>query len=163
MIAILDTPCGRLWIRGDFLYVREISWNPVEGETHTAELDWIVSDLSSYFSNRKRSFGGSLAFHGQTPVWSRQEQPFKPETFYQKVLSAMVDIPYGEVRAYSEIARVTGNPDAARAVGNACGKNPLPVIVPCHRVVGKHSIGGFSSGVHRKEILLNLEKIAEQR
>lgn len=66
-------------------------------------------------------------------------------------------IPYGRTAAYSDLALALGNRNLARAVGQACKRNPLPIIVPCHRVVGKHSLGGFSSGIHRKKFLLRLE------
>lgn len=77
---------------------------------------------------------------------------------FHKVLYALTHIPYGKVASYGGIAQSIGNPHAARAVGNVCKRNPLPVIIPCHRVVAKNGIGGYSSGIHRKEILLNLEK-----
>jgi AraC family transcriptional regulator of adaptative response/methylated-DNA-[protein]-cysteine methyltransferase len=79
--------------------------------------------------------------------------------FQARVLAELQRIPYGETRSYADIARAIGNPKAARAVGNACNKNPVPVIVPCHRVV--HSDGritGYAYGVERKRYLLDLEE-----
>jgi methylated-DNA-[protein]-cysteine S-methyltransferase len=67
----------------------------------------------------------------------------------------MYDIPYGETRSYGEIAENIGS--AAVAVGQACGKNPIPLIIPCHRVVGKNSIGGYAYGEEVKQKLLELE------
>ena len=78
-----------------------------------------------------------------------------PESFTGEVMSEMVKIPYGETRTYGEIAEALES--AAVAVGQACGRNPVPIIVPCHRVVGKDSLGGYSRGLDLKRNLLELE------
>lgn len=77
--------------------------------------------------------------------------------FQKAVWREMMKIPYGETRSYQNIARAIGKPKAARAVGTACGKNAWPIIVPCHRVVAKNGLGGFSLGLYIKEYLLSLE------
>lgn len=78
--------------------------------------------------------------------------------FQQRVWRALLGIPAGETRSYGEIARAIGNPKAVRAVGGACGANPVPVLVPCHRVLAaNHKIGGFSSGLDWKRRLLARE------
>ncbi|MFA6074920.1 MAG: methylated-DNA--[protein]-cysteine S-methyltransferase [Negativicutes bacterium] len=78
--------------------------------------------------------------------------------FTRRVLESVAAIPYGMVKTYSMIAREIGNPRAARAVGNSIGSNLVPVVIPCHRVVrADGAIGGFTSGVHWKKRLLNLE------
>lgn len=77
--------------------------------------------------------------------------------FQKAVWREMMKIPYGETRSYQDIARAIGKPKAVRAVGTACGKNAWPIIVPCHRVVAKNGLGGFSLGVDVKEYLLSLE------
>jgi methylated-DNA-[protein]-cysteine S-methyltransferase len=78
--------------------------------------------------------------------------------FEQAVWKALAAIPYGEMRTYGQIAADVGEPDAARAVGTACNRNPLPIVVPCHRVVGADGkLVGFGGGVWRKKILLELE------
>lgn len=87
--------------------------------------------------------------------------PIKAEgtEFQSKVWKALRDIPFGETRSYKDIAIEIGNPKAYRAVGNANGKNPLLIIVPCHRVIGTGGdMGGFSYGVQLKRTLLELEK-----
>ena len=79
--------------------------------------------------------------------------------FQKKVWQALCDIPYGALRSYGEIAKAIGNPKASRAVGGANGKNPIPLIIPCHRVVGSDgSLTGFSSGIAIKEKLIQLEE-----
>jgi O-6-methylguanine DNA methyltransferase len=81
--------------------------------------------------------------------------------FQQKVWRALCSIPFGETRSYGEIARLIGHPKAARAVGQACGQNPVAIIVPCHRVVGQHGgLGGYSGGIEVKQALLALEERA---
>jgi len=78
--------------------------------------------------------------------------------FQQEVWRALLEIPAGETRSYGEIAARVGEPGAARAVGAACGANPIPVLVPCHRVLAAHKkLGGFSSGLKWKRLLLERE------
>jgi len=80
--------------------------------------------------------------------------------FQQKVFQALMDIPSGEVRSYKEIAEAIGHPKAYRAVGHACHINPLPIIIPCHRVVGSSHLGGYAYGLEFKQRLLHHEKKA---
>jgi methylated-DNA-[protein]-cysteine S-methyltransferase len=82
----------------------------------------------------------------------------KGTPFQQKVWRALLEIPAGETRSYGEIAAAVGEPGAARAVGAACGANPIPVLVPCHRVLAAHKkLGGFSAGLKWKRLLLARE------
>ena len=79
--------------------------------------------------------------------------------FQAKVWTAIKAIPYGQTKSYSELAEEIGMPTAYRAVANACGANPVPIIIPCHRVVGKNgNLGGYGPGVDKKKFLLDLEK-----
>ena len=78
--------------------------------------------------------------------------------FQHNVWQQLLEIPLGQTRAYGELAKRLGKPGASRAVGSACGANPIPVIVPCHRVLAAHGrIGGFSGGPGWKQRLLNIE------
>ncbi len=91
---------------------------------------------------------------------SRVPELVLPEgtAFQQQVWRAIAAIPRGETRTYAELASAVGRPRAYRAVANACGRNPLPLFIPCHRVVGSGgNLGGFSSGVAWKRLLLGLE------
>lgn len=100
-------------------------------------LDW-------YFKGKKVSFDLDIDLEGTE--------------FEMKVWRALSRIPYGETRSYGDVAAEIGVKGGARAAGGACGKNPLPIIVPCHRVVGARGLGGYSAGgVGTKEILLRLE------
>ncbi len=78
--------------------------------------------------------------------------------FQKRVWKELIKIPRGKTITYFELARRIGSPRACRAVGNACGKNPLPVAIPCHRVVAANGLGGFTGGLKKKIRLLKLEK-----
>lgn len=78
--------------------------------------------------------------------------------FQKRVWKAIQKIPYGKTLTYKELAKKVGSPNAYRAVGSACGKNPLPIIIPCHRVVASNGIGGFTGGLKLKKKLLKLEQ-----
>ncbi len=84
--------------------------------------------------------------------------------FQQRVWKALREIPVGETRSYSQIAKKVGSPGAVRAVGTACGKNPVAVVVPCHRVVrGDGELGGYRWGLERKKVLLERERKGKKR
>ncbi|MBY6195697.1 methylated-DNA--[protein]-cysteine S-methyltransferase [Vibrio hangzhouensis] len=100
--------------------------------------------LAAYFAGKSRSFDLPLAAQGTA--------------FQKQVWKALCEIPYGEVISYQELADRIGNPKAVRAVGAANGKNPISVVVPCHRVIGKSGkLTGYAGGVERKRQLLKLE------
>jgi methylated-DNA-[protein]-cysteine S-methyltransferase len=104
-----------------------------------------ISQLGEYFDGRRTSFDLPLLMHGTA--------------FERSVWSALREIPYGETTSYGEIARRLGQPSAARAVGLANGRNPISVIVPCHRVIGADgSLTGYGGGLERKRALLELEQ-----
>ena len=104
-----------------------------------------VNQLKAYFKGTLRDFSLPLDLQG-TP-------------FQLKVWEALQKIPYGQTISYSELARRIGKPKAVRAVGGANGKNPIPLVVPCHRVIGSDgSLTGYGSGIHIKSMLLELEK-----
>ena len=108
-------------------------------------LDEAVRWLDSYFAGREPGF---------TPLL----RPYKPSPFRQKVWEALREIPYGETRTYGEIAEKIGCRQSAQAVGNAVGHNPISLIIPCHRVLGKDgSLTGYAGGLERKAWLLRLE------
>ena len=152
--AYLETPIGILLIAGDDAVVERISFTS-RGKAAKPEPGWqesqrgavaeAIRQLREYFAGKRTRFDLPLAPKGtefQRAVW-RQLQ----------------EIPYGETISYGELARRVGNPKASRAVGAANGANPLPIVIPCHRVIaGDGSIGGFGGGLPIKEILLALEQ-----
>ncbi|MFC4033725.1 methylated-DNA--[protein]-cysteine S-methyltransferase [Streptomyces polygonati] len=109
----------------------------------------VSEQLAAYFAGDRTTFDLRLTFAG-TP-------------FQQRVWSALSDIPYGETVSYGELAQILGQPGASRAVGLANGKNPISIIVPCHRVIGANgSLTGYGGGLHRKEWLLGFERGSTQ-
>ncbi|NMA46136.1 MAG: methylated-DNA--[protein]-cysteine S-methyltransferase [Lentisphaerae bacterium] len=108
------------------------------------------TELHEYFAGKRRLFTLPLAPAG-TP-------------FQQAVWTAMRAIPYGETRSYGRLATVLGKPGATRAVGQACNRNPIAIIIPCHRVVAAHGApGGFRAGLAIKQQLLDLEAANSNR
>ncbi len=110
-----------------------------------------TTSMKRYFQGEKIEFRVEIDFMGATD-------------FQLRVWQAAMKIPWGETRSYGWVAAQAGNPGASRATGNALGRNPVPIVVPCHRVIaGDGSIGGFSSGLDRKRRLLALESVELSR
>jgi methylated-DNA-[protein]-cysteine S-methyltransferase len=152
----LDTPIGKLLLAGDEQGVHRITFPPKgkPGQAAAPEEGWIesargplkeaVRQLKEYFAGRRTEFDLPLAPEGTG--------------FQKSVWRQLCDIPYGETISYGELARRLGNPKASRAVGAANGSNPLPIVVPCHRVIGANGkMTGFGGGIPVKEALLALE------
>jgi methylated-DNA-[protein]-cysteine S-methyltransferase len=109
----------------------------------------VKQQLDEYFAGKREAFDLKLAPHGTA--------------FQLAVLQALQEIPYGETRSYQYIATRIGKPKSVRAVGAANGRNPLPIIIPCHRVIGSDgSLTGFGGGLPTKRFLLDLEKGAAE-
>jgi methylated-DNA-[protein]-cysteine S-methyltransferase len=154
--AYLDTPIGALLIAGDAAAVQRIAF-PRRGKAVKPEPEWqesargpvgeAVRQLREYFAGSRTGFDLPLAPEGTA--------------FQRAVWRQLQDIPYGETISYGELARRIGNPKASRAVGSANGANPLPIVIPCHRVIaGDGSLGGFGGGLPTKQTLLTLEQRA---
>jgi O-6-methylguanine DNA methyltransferase len=126
-----------------------LSWlskhaGPGEPREEPGAVTAAVSQLREYFAGSRRVFDLPLDVRGTT--------------FQRAVWSQVVRIPYGTTATYGDIAQLVGKPKASRAVGGAVGANPLPIVIPCHRVVGAHgALTGFGSGLDMKEALLRLE------
>ena len=148
----LDTPIGELLLAGDDDALSLVSF-PEGSMRRDPEADWIYNEkpfgparwqLTEYFAGERREFDLPLKLSGTE--------------FQMSVLQALQKIPYGETTSYAEIAERIGRPKAVRAVGAANGRNPIPIIVPCHRVIGSHGeLTGFGGGLDTKEALLRLE------
>ena len=111
-----------------------------------ARLDPLRRELDQYFKGRRQKFDHPID-------WSLSRG------FFRDVLKATARIRYGKVSTYAEVAAKAGNPKAVRATGNGLGSNPIPVVVPCHRVVRTGGgLGGYTGGLERKEFLLDLER-----
>lgn len=148
-----DSPVGRLLLAGSDDCLEVISFPTGRGVRRPQD-GWMED---------KTGFAGTIRqidayFAGELTEFSLPLAPPRDE-FARRMRQAMIDIPYGETATYGEIARAIGEPvSASRAVGAACGENPIPIVVPCHRVVGAGgSLTGFGGGVEIKQFLLDLE------
>ena len=145
--CILAVPCGHLKLTEENGFITACDWTeeaPFPAET--ALLKKAEKELEEYFKGKRKTF--------DLPV-----QP-KGTAFEKDVWSVLEKIPYGHLMTYGEIAKEIGRPKASRAVGNACGKNPVCVIIPCHRVVGSNgSLTGYAGGIGRKVKLLEHEGV----
>jgi len=142
------TPVGVLSLAEENGKIVSIDFGHIEmGEAEvkaTPILKQAVRELEEYFAGKRQRFEVVFAVPGTE--WQK------------KVWRALCAIPYGEVRSYRDIAEAAGNPKACRAVGGANHKNPIPIIIPCHRVVGADgSMVGFGGGIDIKEKLLRIE------
>jgi methylated-DNA-[protein]-cysteine S-methyltransferase len=151
--TVMDTPVGPLTLVAtdgvlSGLYMNEQRHRPLEetfglrDDTQSAE---VIEQLKAYFTGELREFDVPLAMAGTE--------------FQRRVWTELQRIPYGETTTYGELAERLGQPTASRAVGLANGKNPISIIVPCHRVVGATgSLTGYGGGLPRKRYLLSFEK-----
>ncbi len=147
---VIDSPVGPLELVVDDLGVRAIHFttadrvSDAEPPAHDV-LDRLLSQLREYFAGTRQTFDLPLLPERGTP-------------FQRAVWKALQRIPYGETWSYSELAVKVGRPKAVRAVGQANGANPLPIVVPCHRVIGRDgTLTGFGGGVEVKRLLLSIE------
>ena len=130
----------------------EFEPEPIEGERNDSHplLGETVRQLREYFDGTRREFALPLELQGTD--------------FQRRVWEMLLTIPYGETRSYRELAQAIGAPKAVRAVGAANGANPLPIVVPCHRVIGANGkLTGYGGGLPLKKRLLELEKQTAQR
>ncbi len=153
-----DSPVGALLVAGNADQLHLISF-PTKSRTKESRAGWRRDDslfaetfrqLHAYFAGELTQFNLSLRIAGTT--------------FQNKVWTALCDIPFGETISYGELASRIGKPTASRAVGGANGANPLPIVVPCHRVIGSDkSLTGFGGGVEIKRFLLAHEQRVSAR
>lgn len=151
MLVITDTGIGNVSYLAN--HHRDEVFEELEGRgilatERDASVTQVRDELREYFAGERNTFTVPVDLHGVTP-------------FTHRVLDATWHVGFGDVRTYRGIATAIGNPNASRAVGNALGRNPVPVIVPCHRVVKSDgSMGWYTGGAHIKRALLEIEGIA---
>ena len=148
---LIQSPIGPLTLLGTEAALTRIlfgdGWRDTEGSVPV--LDQTARELEEYFAGARREFTVPLAPEGTA--------------FQRKVWAALREIPYGATVTYGEIAARIGKPKAAVAVGQANGRNPIPIIIPCHRVVGANGkLVGYTGGLHIKEALLAVESAGPQ-
>ncbi|MEO2013401.1 MAG: methylated-DNA--[protein]-cysteine S-methyltransferase [Fuerstiella sp.] len=153
-----QTPVGRLFLAGDPAGLRYLLFDN-ESMTERHSIPWQaweqnveklkepVEQLEAYFAGQLKRFDFPVVGEGTD--------------FQKRVWNALCDIPYGETASYGDIAKVIGQPTASRAVGMANGRNPISIIVPCHRIIGTSGkLVGYGGGLERKKSLLRLEGVA---
>ena len=145
-----NTPIGFLTIREEEQKLTELFWEAhsvqtMKNELHSDFLYEVYTQVNEYLTGRRKQFDVPLKYQGTQ--------------FQQSVWQELQKIPYGQTRSYQEIAIGIGNEKAVRAVGQANNKNPIMIIIPCHRVIHKNGdITGFACGLEVKQYLLELEK-----
>ncbi|MGI6538868.1 MAG: methylated-DNA--[protein]-cysteine S-methyltransferase [Caldicoprobacterales bacterium] len=146
-----ETPVGKIGLADNGRAITDLFFGEDSPLTEyiineTELLKSAYKQLMEYFSGSRKIFDLSLAFEGTS--------------FQQKVWKALLTIPYGQVRSYKDIARQTGNEKACRAVGMANNRNPIGIIIPCHRVIGSDGkLVGYGGGLDIKRYLLQLEGV----
>jgi len=144
---ILDTPLGALYLVFSGYFLTGIAFAKPSGLVmkKNEETEAVKRELTEYFEKSRRDFTCRTSFLEGTD-------------FEREVWNALKEVPYGETRTYKWMAEKVGKPHAFRATGNALGKNPIPIIFPCHRIIESDgSIGGYSSGIDIKRRLLEIE------
>ncbi|MGI5893627.1 MAG: methylated-DNA--[protein]-cysteine S-methyltransferase [Candidatus Merdivicinus sp.] len=144
---MIQTPIGWLtiWAEDEFLIRIDFGIKGQSNSCMSVLLD-AEQQLCEYFARKRQQFDLSLRITGTE--------------FQRKVWTTLQQIPYGQVKSYGEIAAQIGNPKACRAVGMANNRNPLPIVIPCHRVVGSNGrLVGYAGGISIKEELLRLEGV----
>lgn len=143
---VVETPIGPLALTATPRGLARIDWDgPGGGDPHV--LDQAAAQLREYFAGERTRFDLPLELAGTE--------------FQRLAWTALAEIPYATTRSYAEQARRIGRPTAIRAVGAANGRNPLPIVLPCHRLVGSDgSLTGFGGGLWRKRFLLELEAVS---
>ncbi|MDR1690258.1 MAG: methylated-DNA--[protein]-cysteine S-methyltransferase [Candidatus Methanoplasma sp.] len=139
-ISISDDGMGNI----DGLYLPNCNL-PCKEDEETPIIAKAAQQVEEYISGKRKVFDLPLVFEGTE--------------FQKSVWNAMRNIPYGKTESYKDLAERVGRPKAYRAVGTACSLNPIPLIVPCHRVVASDGIGGFSCGIVMKKKLMTIEGI----
>ncbi|WP_374654151.1 methylated-DNA--[protein]-cysteine S-methyltransferase [Dongia sp.] len=148
--AVLRARIGWIEIRCDDAAVTQCYWRKIEPKVmvSSALAEEARKQMAAYLEGRLTDFDLPLSYPGSE--------------FQVEVWNMLLRIPFGETRRYGDLATLMGQQDysAARAVGTACGQNPIAIVIPCHRVVGTAALGGYSSdlGLTAKRFLLDLEK-----
>ena len=158
MMYLYDSPVGGLYLRSDGGFITGLLFHLPAGDgvadsgiigaadaAGDRVIGLAVSQLDEYFAGKRRVFDLPLRPHGTA--------------FQRLVWDALLSIPYGETMSYGQIARLVGNPKACRAVGMANNRNPISIIIPCHRVIGSNgALVGYGGGLELKTRLLELER-----
>ncbi len=149
----MESPAGKLLIAGNEEGLHHVCFS-THGNPSPPRPDWtpdhhtledVMRQFALYFEGNLKKFSLKLCLN-VTP-------------FQKEVLTALQEVPYGDTISYGELAKMIGKPRASRAVGQANAKNPIPIVIPCHRVIGSNGrLTGFGGGLAVKQVLLELER-----
>jgi methylated-DNA-[protein]-cysteine S-methyltransferase len=156
----VDTPVGRMLAAATDVGLLRLGFESESVDVTLAELARKVSPRILEDERRLEKIRRQLGeyFEGRRKVFDMPLDRSLIRGFHRHVLDATERIPYGAISTYREVAERAGNPRASRAAGNALGSNPIPIVIPCHRVVRTgHALGGYGGGLDRKQLLLDLE------
>lgn len=146
---VTDSPLGKISLQSEDGKLFSLDFGELAQRNPEDILFEAEEQLREYFAGKRTSFQLPLQMNGTA--------------FQKDVWKALQQIPYGKCVSYADIARISGHCKAFQAVGSAVGKNPIPIIVPCHRVVNSNGeIGGFSCGLDKKRALMDIENIAHK-
>ncbi len=152
--AFINTPVGVLEVKGSEEGISSVLFSTLE-ETEVSqkipqELEEAVLQLQEYFKGKRREFSLKLSPEGTD--------------FQKRVWAQLLEIPFGKTTSYQQMANTLGDPKVIRAAASANGKNPISIIIPCHRVIGSDgSLTGYAGGLHRKKWLLEFENPSPQQ
>ena len=152
--AIINSPIGKIKIEGDELGIVSIAFLDSEdmdiSEHVPSEFEEVISQLQQYFNGERKNFSIKMALKGTD--------------FQKRVWNELIKIPFGSTLSYQQIANQLGDPKVIRAAASANGKNPISIIIPCHRVIGSDgSLTGYAGGLQRKKWLLEHENPSSQQ
>jgi methylated-DNA-[protein]-cysteine S-methyltransferase len=151
--SYIDSPLGRMFVQSDGLFVTGLfmphhkGWRGPDASSRQSDAPFtaVREQLAEYFAGERQQFDVPLKFAGTS--------------FQQHVWQELARIPFGTTITYAELARRVGKPTASRAVGHANGRNPISIIVPCHRVIGANGrLTGYAGGIDKKQWLLAWER-----
>ena len=152
MTYTYKSPVGKLEIKDNGKAITKISFGGEEKNNACSPSPLIkqaITQLEEYFDGKRQAFDLPISLSGTD--------------FQKKVWKALCEIPYGKTQSYIEIAAKIGNPKAYRAVGTANNKNPIVIVIPCHRVIGKNGdLTGYAGGIDKKLLLIKLEQDNEK-
>lgn len=143
----IPSPLGKIIVSADEVGICSLDFdeNAPKCQESNVHIEQLIVELDEYFKGKRKDFSVALNPKGTT--------------FQRGVWEVLQSISYGKTISYSEEADILKHPKAVRAVANANGKNPIPIVIPCHRVIAKGGgIGGYSGGLWRKEFMLDLEQ-----
>lgn len=150
MYITFKTDFGFLKVSGCERYIRRI-------EVLKEDIQALENELPEHFIQAEKQL--KMYFLGELKEFNLPIY-LEGTEFQKSVWNVMMNTPFGQTKTYGEVGKIIGNPKASQAIGGACGKNPIPFIVPCHRILSSNGLGGFALGLENKKRLLDIERVS---